>query len=123
MQYIIRGKNIEVTPSIRDKIEKTFEKISKYKIVDSSDIAHVEVRTYRENLARVTVTIDIKGKNNFLKAESQHTDLYVAIDDARHILEEQLRRMKDKWIRKGAEKFSKVEFVDNDLITDLDEDI
>lgn len=120
MQFVIRGKNIEVTEAIRECIINSLEKISKYKIINLDDTIHVEVRTYKENLSRVRVVLDLKGKSNHLQAEGQHIDLYVAIDEVRHKLEEQLRRMKDRWIPRGKEKFTKVEFP---VDLTLDEDI
>lgn len=120
MKYIIRGKNIDVTDAIREYINNRLEKITKYKIVDINDTIHIDIRTYRENLTRIKVMLDLKGKNNFLQADAHHEDLYVAIDSVHHKLEEQLRRMKDRWIPKGREKFSKIAADHDDI---MDEDI
>lgn len=120
MQYVIRGKNIEITEAIRTKITNTLDKITKYNLVTNEEVIHVEVRTYKENIAKISVSLDIKGKNHFLHAESEHIDLYAAIDNIRHKLEEQLRRIKERHNSRNREKFINLQ-AKTDLV--LDEDI
>ena len=93
MRFDIVGKNIEVTPAMREKIEKKLSGFDKYLLIDDDVIARVVTRVY-PNSQKVEVTIPTKV--GILRTEVENDDLYSAIDLAVDKLEEQLRRQKTR---------------------------
>ncbi|MBT2581691.1 ribosome-associated translation inhibitor RaiA [Planococcus sp. ISL-109] len=102
MQFNIRGENIEVTPAIRDHIEKKIEKIERYFTDGANATAMVNLKTYNHNQTKVEVTIPMK--NLTLRAEERHADLYAAIDLIVAKLERQIRKYKTKVNRKFRDR-------------------
>ncbi|WP_285228723.1 ribosome-associated translation inhibitor RaiA [Planococcus sp. ISL-109] len=102
LQFNIRGENIEVTPAIRDHIEKKIEKIERYFTDGANATAMVNLKTYNHNQTKVEVTIPMK--NLTLRAEERHADLYAAIDLIVAKLERQIRKYKTKVNRKFRDR-------------------
>ncbi|AOX43955.1 hypothetical protein S100390_v1c06180 [Spiroplasma sp. NBRC 100390] len=96
MEYKIRSKNIIITDAMHQHLVDTFNKLLKYQQVNENDLVHVDVEFTKENNVVINTSIDIRGKNNFLKAEVHNSDFYKAIDQALHKIEEQLRKIKGK---------------------------
>lgn len=101
LKYTIRGENIEVTPAIRDYVEKKVGKIEKYFDQEIDAIAHVNLRTYSDHTAVVEVTIPLK--NLTVRAEEDSQDLYGSIDLVVDKLERQIRKHKTKLNRRSRE--------------------
>ncbi|EIM06922.1 hypothetical protein A1A1_08904 [Planococcus antarcticus DSM 14505] len=102
MQFNIRGENIEVTPAIREHIEKKVEKIERYFTDGANATAMVNLKSYNHNQTKVEVTIPMK--NLTLRAEERHDDMYAAIDLIVSKLERQIRKYKTKVNRKFRER-------------------
>ncbi|EGA89241.1 hypothetical protein GPDM_11180 [Planococcus donghaensis MPA1U2] len=102
LQFNIRGENIEVTPAIRDHIEKKIEKIERYFTDGANATAMVNLKTYNHSQTKVEVTIPMK--NLTLRAEERHDDLYAAIDLIVSKLERQIRKYKTKVNRKFRDR-------------------
>lgn len=117
MQYIISGKNIDVTDGLRDAVHEKIGKLEKYFEPDTE--IHVTMSVEKER-QKIEVTIPMKG--NIVRAEQVSNDMYVSIDLVEEIIERQLRKYKNKLIQKkqDAVGLSKA-FVEAD--TDDDEDI
>src|SRR5690606_41239538 len=77
LQFNIRGENIEVTPAIRDHIEKKVEKIERYFTDGANATAMVNLKSYNHSQTKVEVTIPMK--NLTLSAEERHDDMYESI--------------------------------------------
>jgi len=90
----IRGKNLEVTPSIKEYIEKKIGRLDKY-FKDSDDTKVNVIIKLRGNKDVIEVTI-IKD-NTVIRAEEMDTDLYTAIDLVSEKLEKQIRKNKEKY--------------------------
>lgn len=101
LKYTIRGENIEVTPAIRDYVEKKVGKIERYFDQEIDATAHVNLRTYSDNTAVVEVTIPLK--NLTVRAEEDSQDLYGSIDLVVDKLERQIRKHKTKLNRRSRE--------------------
>lgn len=56
MRFEIVGKNIEVTPAMRTKIEEKLSALDKYLLIDENTIARVLARVY-PNSQKVEVII------------------------------------------------------------------
>lgn len=102
MNYNIRGENIEVTPAIREHVEKKISKMERYFTETPNANVHVNLKTYNNNNAKVEVTIPMK--NLVLRAEERNQDLYAAVDLITDKLERQIRKHKTKVNRKFREK-------------------
>lgn len=102
MNFNIRGENIEVTPAIREYVEKKVSKIERY--FSESPVATVQVnlKTYQDKTAKVEITIPMQGI--VLRAEETHADMYAGIDLIIDKLERQIRKHKTKVNRKAREK-------------------
>ncbi|WP_046174401.1 ribosome hibernation-promoting factor, HPF/YfiA family [Domibacillus indicus] len=102
MNYNIRGENIEVTPAIREHVEKKISKLERYFTETPNANVHVNLKTYNNTNAKVEVTIPMK--NLVLRAEERNPDLYAAVDLITDKLERQIRKHKTKVNRKFREK-------------------
>ncbi|AMQ07518.1 MULTISPECIES: ribosome hibernation-promoting factor, HPF/YfiA family [Sporosarcina] len=102
LDFNIRGENIEVTPAIREHVEKKLQKIERYFDENANATAHVNLKVYNDKQTKVEVTIPMK--NLTLRAEERHNDLYAAIDLIVDKLERQIRKYKTKVNRKFRER-------------------
>ena len=59
MRFEIVGKNVTVTPAMKEKIEKKISSLSKYLIINDDTIVRVVARVY-PNSQKVEVTIPTK---------------------------------------------------------------
>ncbi len=92
MRVEITGKNIEITPSIRDRIASRFAKLEKWQV------ALINPRAVVSQLTSTTFKIeaDVSVPGAKLVATAQHQDLYAAINEAGQKLEKQLNKQKHK---------------------------
>jgi putative sigma-54 modulation protein len=102
MNYNIRGENIEVTPAIREYVEKKITKLERYFTETPNANVNVNLKTYNDKSSKVEVTIPMQ--NLVLRAEEVHDDMYAAIDLITDKLERQIRKHKTKVNRKFREK-------------------
>ena len=120
MKITLRGKNIEITEAIEEKVSEKLSKLDKYFIVSENVEAKVLVRTYPYG-QKIEVTIPVKG--NIIRSEQISNDMYVSIDLVEEVIERQLRKYRTKLASKKmnvAENFSEA-FIDSDA--DEDEEI
>lgn len=99
MRFIVRGENIEVTPAIREYVEKKLSKIERY--FDENIEVRVNLKVYND-MQKIEVTAPIQ--NIVLRAEDSNADLYAATDLVVDKLERQIRKHKTKINRKAREK-------------------
>ena len=117
MNFIISGKNIEVTEGIRAAIEEKLGRLDKYLADDIDIIVTMSVQKERQ---KIEVTIPMKG--HIIRAEQDSADMYVSIDLVIDILERQIRRYKTRLMSKKYEGAGlKQEFIDKDEDVDDDE--
>lgn len=95
MNIIVRGKNIQVTPALREYVEKRIGKIEKY----FEDIPEAQVTmTVEKDRHRVEVTIPLNGI--ILRGEEETGDMYASIDLVIDKLEKQVSKHKTKLAKK-----------------------
>ncbi len=117
MKIIIRGKNIEVTPGLRNAVESKIGKLEKYFADDTEVFATLSVEKDRQ---KIEVTIPVKG--NIIRSEQTSNDMYVSIDLVEEIIERQLRKYKTKLIAQHQSGGSfQPSYVENDY--DEDEEV
>lgn len=108
MNYNIRGENIEVTPAIREYVEKKVAKLDRYFTESPNANVNVNLKVYQDKKSKVEITIPMKDL--VLRAEETHEDMYAAIDLITDKLERQIRKHKTKVNRKFREKESLKDF-------------
>lgn len=123
MKYNVRGENIEVTPAIREYVEKKIAKLERYFTESPDANVNVNLRFNHDKTSKVEVTIPLQQL--VLRAEETNVDMYAGIDLITDKLERQIRKHKTKVNRKFREKgdfpitFATAE---NTEVNDLDED-
>ena len=84
MKFIMRGKNIDVTPALKETIEHKLGKLERYFTPDTE--IHVTLSVDKEE-QKIEVTIPLKG--NIIRSEQSSNDMYVSIDLVEEIIERQ----------------------------------
>ncbi|MBO6304478.1 MAG: ribosome-associated translation inhibitor RaiA [Selenomonadaceae bacterium] len=100
--FKIRGKNIEITPSLREYVEKRIGKIEKY--FDNLDEITV-LLTVSKGRHIVEVTVPVEG-GVLLRGEEATMDMYTSIDLVYEKLERQIRKQKTKLEKRFREGFN-----------------
>ena len=74
MKFIISGKNIEITPGLKDTVTRKLGKLERYFTPDTEIIVTLSVEKERQ---KIEVTIPVKGKHYPLRAGQQrHVCIY-----------------------------------------------
>ena len=76
MRFEIIGKNVSVTPAMREQIEKKLSTLDKYLLIDPNTIARVVARVYPKG-QKVEVTIPTKV--GILRTEVVDDDFYAVM--------------------------------------------
>jgi putative sigma-54 modulation protein len=94
--FTVRGKNIEITPALRDYVEKRVGKVTKY----FDEVGNIKVMlTVSKGRHIVEVTVPIKG-DILLRGEEATMDMYTSIDLVVEKLERQIHKQKTKLARR-----------------------
>ena len=114
MQYIISGRNIDVTEGLKSAIHEKIGKLERYFTPDTE--VHVTLSVEKER-QKIEITIPMKG--NIVRAEQVSNDMYVSIDLVEEIIERQLRKYKNKIVdrQQAAASLSKA-FVEEEIEDD-----
>ena len=96
MKFIISGKNIEVTPGLKDTVEQKLGKLERYFTPETEIIVTLSVEKDRQ---KIEVTIPVKG--NIIRSEQTSSDMYVSIDLVEEVIERQLRKYKNKLVARN----------------------
>ena len=110
MDIMILGKNIEVTPGLRQAVEDKIGKLERYFTPETR--VHVTLSVEKDR-QKIEVTIPVKG--SIIRSEQVSNDMYVSIDLVEEIIERQLKKYKNKLtdVKHGSDSF-KQEFLDKD---------
>ena len=114
MKFIIIGKNIDVTPGLREAVESKLGKLERY-FTPNTEI-HVTLSVQKGH-QKIEVTIPVKG--GMVRSEQESSDMYVSIDLVEEVIERQLRKYKNKIADKQQEagNFQK-EYLEHDYLED-----
>ena len=94
--FTVRGKNIEITPSLREYVEKRVGKVTKY----FESVGDIKVLlTVSKGRHIVEVTVPIPG-GILLRGEESTMDMYTSIDLVVEKLECQIHKQKTKLSRR-----------------------
>ena len=94
--FTVRGKNVEITPSLREYVEKRVGKVTKY--FDNVGNITVLLSVSKERHI-VEVTVPIQG-GVLLRGEEPTMDIYTSIDLVVEKLERQIHKQKTKLARR-----------------------
>ena len=120
MKITLRGKNIEITEAIEEKVGEKLSKLDKYFIVSENVEAKVLVRTYPYG-QKIEVTIPTEYV--LLRAEVVDQDLYNAIDLVIDKLEGQIRKYKTRLSRKSKDNKLAFNLASIEPLDDEEEDV
>ena len=117
MKFIIVGKNIELTPGLKNAVEDKLSKLDKYFNPDTE--VHVTLSVEKER-QKIEVTIPVKG--SIIRSEQVSNDMYVSIDLVEEVIERQLKKYRKKIVDKkqSAAAFSQA-FIET--VEDTDDEI
>ena len=113
MNYIISGKNIEVTEGLKSAVQDKLSKLEKYFTEDT--VAQVTFSVEKDR-QKIEVTIPMKG--HIIRAEQVSDDMYVSIDLVLEVIERQVTRHKKKLV----DKAQNAAYFQNALIEEEDEE-
>ena len=117
MRYTIVGRNIEVTPGLREAVEDKIGKLDRYFTPDTEVNVTMSVQRERQN---IEVTIPIKG--SIIRAEESSSDMYVSIDLVEEVIERQILKYKKKLVyRKQSSPYFSDTFLQEDTPISEDE--
>ncbi len=91
-EFTIRGKNIEITPPLREYVEKRVGKVTKY-FDNVQEINVLLTVTKGQHVVEVTVEVPT---GVLLRGEESTTDMYTSIDLVVEKLERQIHKQKTK---------------------------
>lgn len=91
MKIIITGKNIDLTESIKEKVNDKLSKLDKFFTNETT----ATVTLKKEN-GKDVAEINIPVKGNLLRVSERQDNLFAAIDTATDKLERQIRKYKTK---------------------------
>lgn len=97
-QTIIEGRNIEITPAIKEYAESKLDKVHKHfdSIIQNHDIrVLLSVTSAKTDNQKSEVTINLKG-GHVIRCQSSQANIYAAIDLVVDKIEGQLRKYKTK---------------------------
>ena len=120
MKITLRGKNIEITEAIEEKVSEKLSKLDIYFIVSENVEAKVLVRTYPYG-QKIEVTIPTEYV--LLRAEVVDQDLYNAIDLVIDKLEGQIRKYKTRLNRKSKDNKLAFNLASIEPLEDEEEDV
>ncbi|MDD6328792.1 MAG: ribosome-associated translation inhibitor RaiA [Eubacteriales bacterium] len=112
MNYIIIGKNIEVTEGLKTSVYEKLGRLEKFFTDDTE--AHVTFSVEKER-QKIEVTIPMTG--HIIRAEQASDDMYVSIDLVVEVIERQVTRYKKKIV----DKEQNASYIQSDFF-DVDED-
>lgn len=109
--FTVRGKNIEITPALRDYVERKVGKLTKY----FDTVGEITVLlTVTKGCHIVEVTLPVQGI--LLRGEESTMDMYTSIDLVVEKLQRQIHKYKTrlaKRLKKGSFKVAESEVANN----------
>ena len=104
MNIIVKGRNIEITPALRDYVEKRMAKFDKLMEADEA----VAVLQVIKDKHRAEITVFVSGL--ILRGEDEGYNMYASIDEVAEKLERQVAKYKGRFVKKGRQGVAR-EFV------------
>ena len=105
MNIILTGRHLEVTPALKNYVEKKVKRFNRYLSNISEAIVTISVEKYRH---KVEVLLKVNGV--LIQAEGVTSEVYSSIDEVAEKLGRQIKKYKEKLVshRKSEGKASSV---------------
>lgn len=114
MNYIISGKNIDVTEGLRQSIYDKLGRLEKF----FSDDTNIQV-TFSVEKERQKIEVTIPMKGHIIRAEQVSDDMYVSIDMVVEVIERQVTRYKKKILDQAQDAaYFKDNFIEEEDLDD-----
>ena len=94
MQISITGHHVDITQALRDYVASKFERLERH--FDNMTNVHVILSIQKER-QKAEATIHVSRGNLF--ADTEHEDMYAAIDGLVDKLDRQLKKHKEKLVQ------------------------
>lgn len=96
MNLLITGHHVDITPSLRDYVEKKLDRVVRHfdQIIDIAVVLGVEKLSEKDKRQRAEVNLRVRG--NVFHLDHYAEDLYAAIDILVDKLDRQVLRYKEK---------------------------
>ena len=106
MEVIFRGQHVEIPAPFKTYANDHLAKISRY--LPSADHAIVAVRREAKgDDGRFVVQVTVSADGAYLRAEERNFDMSAAIDACSDVLSRQVKRFKEKRLRRSERRVSK----------------
>lgn len=114
-KLVIKGKNIDVTPALKEYIGKKLSKLDRY----AQHIIEIVVEMHVEKNPRIAnnniIDVNIYANGAVLRAEEANPDMYASIDLVIDKLDRQMKKYEEKKVRNRTNKLKLTEtMADND---------
>ena len=100
VQITIHGRDLSVTPKLREYVEKKVGKLDHYlPSITEARVDLAEVASARSAADRHVAQLTVHGPGMVLRAEERKDDLFTAIDEVMEKMHRQIERYKGKHMR------------------------
>jgi putative sigma-54 modulation protein len=96
MQVTIHGRNMDITPRLRDYVEKKVTRLDRYLPTISEIRVDLSVENTRSDSDSQVAQFTVHSKRTILRAEERTDDIYMSIDAVMDKLHRQIERYKGK---------------------------
>lgn len=117
MNIIYKGKNTDVTPTLKEHVEKKLGRLERIMEIDKVTVTLIEVREQK----RIEVSMMVKGY--LLRGEVHAQDMYAAIDGVVDKLEKQLVKYKEKLQRKTKKDKGRIADIPVEVQQDVQDEL
>lgn len=109
MEPVISGRNVEISDTVREYIEKKTSRLDRY--LPHVDEAHVELtrESTKSSADRHVVQLTVRARGSILRAEERAPDVFTAVDAVLDKMYRQIMRYKTR--RRGRSRPQEEEFV------------
>ncbi len=103
MQLNITGKNLEVTDSLRDYVEKKIGRLDRYLPKINETRVELSVENARAAEDRQVAQVTVRTKQAVMRAEERSGDMFASIDAVMDKMQRQIDHYKGKrWSKRGV---------------------
>src|SRR5512135_2622684 len=100
VQTSIHGRDLSITPKLREYVEKKVNKLDHYlPSITEARMDLAEVASARSAADRHVAQLTVRGPGMVLRAEERKDDLFTAIDSVLEKMHRQIERYKGKRMR------------------------
>jgi len=101
MQVTVTGRNIELTPALKDYLTDKLQRSQKHFDLDLSAMALLSVAKNPSVARNQTAEVTIKLNGSIIRGEESTENMYASIDLVADKIERQLRKYKTRYFHKG----------------------